>query len=153
MTKELKAFDSGNAMLKELESLRAWKAEIERQEPVAFAYYSDKYKKPMLEQTANARGYEGEWKIVPLFAAPVISPDVATRIAELEAEVARLKQVEIALTPLHHSTDADVAKLQEKLKVAREALNELARLGNGCNYGNSLGNTIAIKALATIGEE
>ena len=50
--------------------------EIEAHKPVAFAYYSDKYKKPMLEQTANARGYEGEWKIVPLFAAPVVSPDV-----------------------------------------------------------------------------
>jgi hypothetical protein len=41
-------------------------------EPVAWAYYSEKYSKPMLEFTDHARGYKGEWRKVPLFAAPPI---------------------------------------------------------------------------------
>ncbi len=34
---------------------------------VGFAYYSPKYKKPLLELTDKARGYEGEWVKVPLY--------------------------------------------------------------------------------------
>lgn len=34
---------------------------------VGFAYYSEKYKKPLLEFTDQARGYEGEWVKVPLY--------------------------------------------------------------------------------------
>jgi hypothetical protein len=41
---------------------------------------------------------------------------------------------------------------QEALKMAIEALNKLARLGNGDSYGNSDGNCIAIKTLKAIEE-
>jgi hypothetical protein len=40
----------------------------------------------------------------------------------------------------------------EALKMAIEALNKLARLGNGDSYGNSDGNCIAIKTLKAIEE-
>lgn len=36
---------------------------------------------------------------------------------------------------------------QSEIEVYREALEKLARLGNGDNYGNSIGNDIAIEAL------
>lgn len=39
---------------------------------------------------------------------------------------------------------------QEALKMAIEALEKLARLGNGDSYGNSDGNCIAISALKAI---
>jgi len=35
----------------------------------------------------------------------------------------------------------------EKIEVYKEALEKLARLGNGDEYGNSIGNDIAIDAL------
>jgi hypothetical protein len=41
---------------------------------------------------------------------------------------------------------------QEALKMAIEALDKLARLGNGDSYGNSDGNCIAIKTLKAIEE-
>ena len=40
----------------------------------------------------------------------------------------------------------------EALNLAIEALNKLARLGNGDSYGNSDGNCIAIKTLKAIEE-
>lgn len=40
-----------------------------------------------------------------------------------------------------------VDKLEAQVKLYREALEKLARLGNGDRYGNSTGNTIAQKAL------
>jgi hypothetical protein len=41
----------------------------------------------------------------------------------------------------------------ERLSVAEEALEKLAKLGNGDRYGNSAGNTMAQEALAKIREE
>ena len=43
-------------------------------------------------------------------------------------------------------------ELQEKLRVARWALNKLSRLGNEPNLGNSTGNMIAREAIQQIGE-
>lgn len=43
---------------------------------------------------------------------------------------------------------ATMLRLQQaEIEVYREALEKLARLGNGDNYGNSMGNDIAIDAL------
>lgn len=41
----------------------------------------------------------------------------------------------------------DMADLERRLTVAREALETLAKLGNEPNYGNSDGNIIALAAL------
>jgi hypothetical protein len=40
-----------------------------------------------------------------------------------------------------------VRNLERRLTVAREALETLAKLGNGQHYGNSTGNIIALAAL------
>jgi len=45
-----------------------------------------------------------------------------------------------------------IRKQSEMLKVAKEALRDLSYLGNGNTLGNSDGNMIARKALATIEE-
>lgn len=45
-------------------------------------------------------------------------------------------------------TSALVEKLEQQLAELREALEKLARLGNGDRYGNSEGNVIAQNALA-----
>jgi hypothetical protein len=43
---------------------------------------------------------------------------------------------------------ADMLRQQQaEINVYREALEKLARLGNGDNYGNSIGNDIAVDAL------
>jgi hypothetical protein len=42
---------------------------------------------------------------------------------------------------------AEIAELREENKVLRDALEKLARLGNGEHYGNSDGNMIARAAL------
>jgi len=62
------------------------------------------------------------------------------RIAELEAEKWKLQ----------HAGQKEMRKRQEleaENKRLREALEKLARLGNGDRYGNSDGNCIAIAAL------
>ena len=43
---------------------------------------------------------------------------------------------------------ARIAELEQQLAELREALEKLARLGNGDRYGNSEGNVIAQNALA-----
>lgn len=45
-------------------------------------------------------------------------------------------------------TSALVERLEQQLAALREALEKLARLGNGDRYGNSEGNVIAQNALA-----
>ena len=44
--------------------------------------------------------------------------------------------------------EARIEELEAKLAEMTEALEKLARLGNGDHYGNSDGNMIAIRALA-----
>lgn len=46
-----------------------------------------------------------------------------------------------------------MSKQIEALKLALEALERLARLGNGDQYGNSIGNDIAKAALAKAKEQ
>lgn len=69
------------------------------------------------------------------------------RIAELEAEVERLREY-------HEGYKEEVMDTIEELRrqqaVLVEALEKLARLGNGEHYGNSEGNCIAIAALASV---
>jgi len=48
-------------------------------------------------------------------------------------------------TPLY--THPAKTLTDEKIEVYKEALEKLARLGNGDEYGNSIGNDIAIDAL------
>lgn len=48
--------------------------------------------------------------------------------------------------------EEEIQSLQEKLRVARWALNKLSRLGNEPNLGNSTGNMIAREAIQQIGE-
>jgi len=53
-----------------------------------------------------------------------------------------------ATIPAHITAMQDeIAALKAELARARDALEKLARLGNGDSYGNSVGNEIAIKAL------
>jgi hypothetical protein len=40
-----------------------------------------------------------------------------------------------------------IRQQQAEIEVYKEALEKLARLGNGDSYGNSIGNDIAIEAL------
>jgi len=92
------------------------------------------------------------------------------RIKELEANEDRLKQHlrDIAkivgghVSPecsldFHFEVTGEVrlviAKLQAQVSDMREALEQLARLGNEPHYGNSLGNTIALEVLAKYPEE
>ena len=53
-----------------------------------------------------------------------------------------IKQQQIKIKELETKTLTD-----EKIEVYKEALEKLARLGNGDEYGNSIGNDIAIDAL------
>ena len=61
-------------------------------------------------------------------------------IAEIKAENERLKQQLANKEPDQQAID--------DVKLLRAALNKLARLGNGENYGNSVGNVMAQEALA-----
>ena len=44
------------------------------------------------------------------------------------------------------------AELKERLSIAEEALEKLAKLGNGDRYGNSIGNEIALRTLTKLRE-
>lgn len=65
-------------------------------------------------------------------------------------EVNNLPQAEAAPTV---ESEQRIAELEAKLKVAREALDKLARLGNEPRLGNSVGNEIAKEALNKIGNK
>ena len=67
--------------------------------------------------------------------------------AQLTAE-AKLKTAE----EIGRAFEEDAGQLREKLMRAVEALEKLARLGNGDRYGNSDGNMIARTTLAELKE-
>lgn len=61
-----------------------------------------------------------------------------------------LRQQQTTIEQYEKSTDYWMKLCQEansKIEMYIEALDRLARLGNGDNYGNSIGNDIAIDAL------
>jgi hypothetical protein len=53
----------------------------------------------------------------------------------------------------HMKAAAELRRLHAENEALREALEKLARLGNGDQYGNSIGNEIARAALARAGEK
>jgi hypothetical protein len=52
----------------------------------------------------------------------------------------------------HIKAAAELRRLHAENEALRDALEKLARLGNGDQYGNSIGNEIARAALARAGE-
>jgi len=129
--------DSLRGEIAELESLRAWKAEIERQEPVA-TYMGTDWDASKQFMAECARLDNG----TKLYAAPVISPDVA-KLRKLNADTGA------QWSELYSRADAELVSLRKKLKVAREAIDwcvaEINRDSPAALNGK--------KALATIGEE
>lgn len=107
---------------KELESLRAWKAEIEKQEPVAWVQISVEdgvdTKFPRLERPAK---FNSEWwKFEPLYAAPVVSPDVE----KLKAEIAELKSHNKRIMDMYVEYSDENRSLKAELEAA---LNDVSR--------------------------
>lgn len=62
-----------------------------------------------------------------------------------------LEAADKRIAELEQTNCSRLDEAERKLAVAREALRELACLGNGSRYGNSIGNNMAMKALAQIG--
>ena len=94
-------------------------------------------------------------------AIEVIAKPMAARIEELEAVLREVDAwVDDDLLPLADLMDAVAdhieqlaatnEELEAKLAKAVEGFEELARLGNGDRYGNSLGNMIAQEYLAEL---
>jgi uncharacterized Zn finger protein (UPF0148 family) len=75
------------------------------------------------------------------------------RIAELEATIEAQRTLYANCIKISHEADElehKCNRLERQQKVLVEALEKLARLGNGEHYGNSEGNCIAIAALASV---
>ena len=69
--------------------------------------------------------------------------------ADSAQEIAKLKeQLTIAYMVGELDKKSEILKLQAHINELREALEKLAKLGNGEHYGNSEGNVIAQQALA-----
>jgi uncharacterized Zn finger protein (UPF0148 family) len=75
------------------------------------------------------------------------------RIAELEATIEAQRTLYANCIKISHEADElehKCNRLERQQAVLVEALEKLARLGNGEHYGNSEGNCIAIAALASV---
>ena len=77
---------------------------------------------------------------------------------EAAAELRRLHDVIEALKHALHTEESvsfrkQLTEVQAENEALREALEKLSRLGNGDQYGNSIGNEIARAALARVGEK
>lgn len=87
-----KGYEFTKAQITELESLRAWKAEIEKQEPVAYRYQVEGVFGPVwLNHMPN-----NLYKIIstqPLYASPVVSPDVEKLIEERDELLSALDAI------------------------------------------------------------
>lgn len=73
--------------------------------------------------------------------------DIWDLCESLEHRLAEIKRLERERNETSNTFMGQVKKLQAQLAVAREALETLAKLGNGQHYGNSTGNIIALAAL------
>lgn len=80
--------------------------------------------------------------------------ELRAKVEELEAELFAIKNnAKIGYDQVVADLRTELTDEQSKVKVLTDALEELACLGNGDTYGNSVGNCIAIKALAAIKEK
>lgn len=124
------------------------KAEPVAQEPVAWRVTrnlaSDPYSRlPVVMQTEPLEVQPGT-SVEPLYTTP---PDLAAEVERLREE---LEQETGEGIDNDKRWQAKVATLEAALREAKEKLGKLARLGNGEQLGNSIGNVIAQEALATI---
>lgn len=69
---------------------------------------------------------------------------------QIEAALAAFRNYVDPHRAWNAAIDASTAPLTEALEKARGALDALAKLGNGESYGNSVGNVMALQALAEI---
>jgi hypothetical protein len=72
------------------------------------------------------------------------------KVRELEAELEFMSTIQEANDVEITALMEDNVKLERQLTELREALERLARLGNGDKYGNSEGNVIAQDALKAL---
>ena len=123
--------------LDEVSRLRAQLAEIEKREPVAWAISYDGVTPytlwcegdgALLDCEVKRQG--GTTRKMPLFTRPI------------PAQIIGLQDVHDAVT-----ADPTLADCAQNVMELVEALEKLARLGNGEHYGNSDGNMIARTAL------
>lgn len=68
-------------------------------------------------------------------------------------EIEQLKEANETWRKRWASERYEVEQLKAQVNCLREVLKQLAKLGNGDKYGNSIGNTIAINALAKTPEQ
>lgn len=92
-----------------------------------------------------------EWDALGLTAYEAKRP-LLDRIEELEAKLATCEKYRDAYDKMGRIGTEAYRDLEAKLAKAVEALEKLARLGNGDRYGNSDGNMIARATLATLAE-
>lgn len=83
-----------------------------------------------------------------LEAAEKAFPETMELSVTMEAKYLKMYEYVVARANLAPQLAAEVRRLREREKVLTEALERLARLGNGDFYGNSDGNMIARAALA-----
>ena len=77
-----------------------------------------------------------------------------TKFEEIEIPFDELESYKpIVMKTAKAAIDAHDSELKKHIKVLVEALERLARLGNGTQYGNSDGNVIAQQALASLPPE
>lgn len=105
-----KGYEFTKAQIAELESLRAWKAEIEKQEPVGYFY---KDHTGSLRQAHDDQFFADH---KPLFAAPVVSPDVGLLKLTIEQKVERIGLLESLL----NSALDENQSLKSELEAARK---------------------------------
>ena len=122
-----KGYEFTKAQIAELESLRAWKAEIEKQEPVAWMRkWAFDGETPAKERNSNGRmAWPSKFKILPvtlgkffkddvrLYTIPVVSPDVEKLIKERELP----KPVEENLCGLYNIALNEIIELKDHNKL------------------------------------
>lgn len=129
----------------------------EQSEPVAWRWrYGPYEQQEMLDNSwrfssVPLAGYMDR-EIQNLYLA---QPDLAARVAELQEEVEALNAISAIEFATHEAymqkSEATIAQQEKQIMVAQIYLNELSRLGNGDEPGNSDGNVLAQEALAKIG--
>lgn len=70
-----------------------------------------------------------------------------------QEQIEQLKEANETWRKRWASERYEVEQLKAQVNCLREVLEQLAKLGNGDKYGNSIGNTIAINALAKTPEQ
>lgn len=167
------AYDKWGEDLTELEDLRAWKAEIEKQKPVAWFSKNDITGLLEVEWTKEKPIYEGIW--TPMFAKkyfsfcdierpcipcfidkgqcesyPVVSPDVEklkAEIAELKSHNKRIMDMYVEYSDENRSLKAREAQLREALEEFPSHFHILPR-GEDCKCSQCRATRKRNKALA-----